>query len=393
MKSAVFDKNRAICLIAGNAIGTGIFTTTGFALRDLESPWIVLAIWILGGIYSLLGVYSYSILHKRFPGSGGEYHFLSKGINHGLGITAGFITILMGFTAPLAATSYACAIYFQRALPLDLNTNGLSMFVFTFIFLLHFKSQDRGMKWHDGFIYLKLALFAILILISFSVADWHWPSSSIIFNLHSFSKSFFWIAYAYSGWNAVYYVANEVSKDSKAVNKASYMGSLLVVLLYVFLNIPLLFGTNPTKIKGAADVVAVFFETTTGVTVERAISAIIALGLLSTISTFLVIVPRIYSRMSEDKVLPQFFYFPAGTNPRKVFIFQYLLTLVILFAIEFESILKMAGFILTTCSLLTVLSLYNFKNNPPLTFYQTLGTLSYIILTSILIIYGGPWFI
>jgi len=107
--STTFHERRATSLIAANAIGTGIFTTTGFALRDLGSPWWVLAVWILGGVYSLLGVYSYSRLHKAFPGSGGEYHFLARGFHPWLGIFGGFIAVTMGFTGPLAGGCFAFA--------------------------------------------------------------------------------------------------------------------------------------------------------------------------------------------------------------------------------------------------------------------------------------------
>jgi APA family basic amino acid/polyamine antiporter len=391
MSQPVFSHKRAMCLIAGNAIGTGIFTTTGFALRDLGSPWYVLALWVLGGIYALLGVYSYSILHQKFPGSGGEYNFLSKGIHPKLGSLAGFATILMGFTAPLAASAMAFAIYFLRAIPLNVDPVWVSLFALTFVFLLLYSSLHQGMKWHDFFIYIKLILFVLMILIAFFVAEWHWPVTTMSFNIYTFAKSFFWIAYAYSGWNAVYYVASELTSDHKKVDSASIMGSSIVIALYVFLNIPLLFGVSNLKLSGAPEVMAVFFEANTGLSTEQIISGVIALGLLSTISSFYVIVPRIYTRMAEDKVIPQFFYFPPGTHPKRVLIFQFIFTALFLVLFNFESILSSAGFVLTSCSLLSVMSLYFTRNNT-LTTYQILGSLAYISLTSVLIYFGGPWF-
>ncbi len=391
MSKPVFSQKRAMCLIAGNAIGTGIFTTTGFALRDLQSPWLVLALWILGGVYSLLGVYSYSILHQKFPGSGGEYNFLSKGIHPKIGTLAGFATIIMGFTAPLAASAMAFAIYFLRAVPLEIEPKIISILALTLVFLLLYSSLNNGMKWHDFFIYIKLFLFVLMIVIAFVVARWQWPSSTLQFNIYTFAKSFFWIAYAYSGWNAVYYVASELTEDHKKVDSASILGSTIVILLYVFLNIPLLFGVDNIKLSGAPEVLAVFFESNTGLSTEQIISGVIALGLLSTISSFFVIVPRIYSRMAEDKVIPQFFYFPPGTHPKKVLCFQFIFTTVFLLLFNFETILSSAGFVLTTCSLMSVLSLY-FSTHNRLSPIQTFGSLAYIGLTSILIYFGGPWF-
>lgn len=391
MSPLVFSKKRAMLLIVANSIGTGIFTTTGFALRDLQSPWLVLAVWCVGAIYSLLGVYSYATLHHKHPGSGGEYHFLSEGIHPALGIIAGFISVIAGFTAPLAAACIGFAVYLQRALPLPASNLTIAIAILTLVFLIHFFSHKKGMQWHDQFVFLKIGFFVTLIALAFLVSDWRLPPVDFKFNIKSFANSFFWIAYAFSGWNAVYYIASEFLSDEKTVNQASYHGSLLVSLLYVLMNIPLLFGVNWEKLSGVPEVVAVFFELNTGFSVEQWMSALIAAGLLSTISAFLVIVPRIYSRMAEDKVLPRFFLFKAGEHPRKAFVFQYVITLTCLYFASFEFILHYAGFALTICSLLSVASLMLSKN----IFKEKrkyIFPLLYILLTSLLVFYGGPWF-
>lgn len=390
-KPAVFTTSRAVLLIAANAIGTGIFTTTGFALRDLKSPYVVLSVWILGAIYSLLGVYSYSILHKAFPGSGGEYHFLYKGFNRYFGIAAGFITIISGFTAPLAASCYAFATYFLIAMPVGLSPTTLAALVLTFIFLIHFFSLHKGMKWHDSFIYFKLLLFLILTILALFVADWRFVPWNFEFTPSVYAGSFFWIAYAYSGWNAVYYVASELTTDEKKINLASLLGTILVSILYIAINLPLLFGTDTARLEGVTEVIAAFFNSRTGFSVDRWVSALVAIGLLSTISAFLVIVPRIYSRMAQDKVLPKFFYFAPGEHPRRVFAAQYALTLLMLVIMNFDFILRYAGFVLTVCSLLSVVGLF-YSRAMSLNLRQIVGTTAYIALTSLLVFLGGPWF-
>ncbi|MBY0315071.1 MAG: amino acid permease [Bdellovibrionales bacterium] len=387
----MFSKKRAVLLIVANSVGTGIFTTTGFALRDLQSPWLTLLVWCVGALYSFLGVYSYAALHRKFPGSGGEYHFLSLGIHRYLGVISGFVSMVAGFTAPLAAAAIGFSVYFLRAIPLPVSSQVVAFVVLTLIFLMHYFSLQRGMKWHDHFVFLKLGLFVLLLLAAFCVSEWRIPEFSMKFDALTFSGSFFWIAYAFSGWNAVYYVASELLSDEKTVNTASYHGTLLVSLLYILMNIPLLFGVDWQKLSGSTEVVAVFFEVNTGYSVERWVSGLIALGLLSTVSAFLVIAPRVYSRMAEDRVLPTFFLFKAGEHPRHVYLFQYLITLLCIALTSFEFILRYAGFALTVCSLFSVLALFiHREKNAPLSFYF-LPTI-YVLLTTLLVAYGGPWF-
>lgn len=380
---SLFHERRAIALIAANAIGTGIFTTTGFALKDLGSPWLVLAVWFLGGVYSLLGVYSYSRLHKAFPGSGGEYHFLSRGFHPWLGVFGGFITVTMGFTGPLAGGCFAFASYFAQATHLKIPITLMAFLALSAVFLVHWISLHKGLWIHDLSVNTKIVLFGLVTVVAFICADWRWPEAPAHFSASDFAGSFFWIAYAYSGWNSVYYVVSEWTTDNSAITKASVKGALSVFIMYMALNIPLLFGTSSDNLSGRVGVVAAYFHSTTGFGVDRIISALIAVGLLSTISSFLVIVPRIYSRMAEDKVLPAFFYFKSGEHPQRVLVFQYAFTAIVLLFVQFEDLLQTVGFMLTFCSFLSVCALLPARSLK--TWYQWALVISHLTLTGLLI--------
>jgi APA family basic amino acid/polyamine antiporter len=82
----------ATALVVANMIGTGVFTTSGFLLADLKSPWIVLAAWVVGGVIAMLGALSYGALARRIPESGGEYIFLSRTLHPAAGYLAGWVS-------------------------------------------------------------------------------------------------------------------------------------------------------------------------------------------------------------------------------------------------------------------------------------------------------------
>src|SRR5438552_2756841 len=107
----------AAALVVASMIGTGVFTTSGFLLTDLGSPWAVLAVWVAGGILATLGALSYGALARRIPESGGEYLFLSRTLHPALGFVAGWISLLVGFSAPLAAVAFAFGEYIKPWLP------------------------------------------------------------------------------------------------------------------------------------------------------------------------------------------------------------------------------------------------------------------------------------
>src|SRR5437868_1770173 len=97
----------AAALVVASMIGAGVFTTSGFLLAELHSPWRVLCVWLGGGLLAFLGALCYGALGRLYPESGGEYVFLGRTLHPAAGYVAGWISLLVGFSAPLAAVALA----------------------------------------------------------------------------------------------------------------------------------------------------------------------------------------------------------------------------------------------------------------------------------------------
>src|SRR5213083_230473 len=103
----------ASCIVIANIIGTGIFTSLGFQVAEIQSGFALLMLWIVGGIAALCGALCYGELSAALPRSGGEYNFLSKIYHPALGFMAGIISATVGFAAPIALAAMAFGKYFQ----------------------------------------------------------------------------------------------------------------------------------------------------------------------------------------------------------------------------------------------------------------------------------------
>jgi amino acid transporter len=354
---SLFSARRATLLVIANAIGTGIFTTTGFVLEDLQSPTLVFGVWVLGALYSLLGVACYQELHRIYPGSGGEYNFLSRGLHPFLGHFGGWVSLVAGFSAPIAGSALAFSIYAQKAVGEFMNPTLLSSLVIVCIFVFHGFFSYVGFKIHDRFVWGKILGMVTLVGAAAVFAPWepsapHYSTSDV--PMSSIANSFFWIAYAYSGWNAVYYVASEVAGSEAAIKKASYLGTAGVCLIYLAVNAVLLFSIDVTPLVGREEVVGIYLEQIFGHSAGHWLSALIAFGLVSTASALFITGPRVYARMAADGVLPRAFHVPPGTFPKNATILQAGLALCFLWSAQFEVILKFVGFSLSFCCVLAV---------------------------------------
>ena len=105
-------------LIVANIIGSGIFTTSGFIIRDVQNPWAMLLCWFIGGLLALTGALCYDELGAMFPEAGGDYIFLRESFGKRIAFLSGWISLWVGFSAPIAAVAIAFGNYVNGALPL-----------------------------------------------------------------------------------------------------------------------------------------------------------------------------------------------------------------------------------------------------------------------------------
>ena len=112
----------AAAIVVANMIGTGVFTSLGLQLAKIQNVWMVLLLWLLGGVIALLGAFSYAELGTRLPRSGGEYYFLSRIYHPFVGYLAGWVSLTVGFAAAVALAALAMGDYAEHFLPVGKKT-------------------------------------------------------------------------------------------------------------------------------------------------------------------------------------------------------------------------------------------------------------------------------
>ena len=110
-------------MVIANMIGAGVFLSTGFMAQDLNPKQILLA-WAIGAFLALSGARAYAEIAQIVPKSGGEYRYLSTLVHPALGYLAGWASLLLGFSAPIAIDAFAAGA-FANTLHLRSTRSGL----------------------------------------------------------------------------------------------------------------------------------------------------------------------------------------------------------------------------------------------------------------------------
>lgn len=354
----------SISLVVANMIGTGVFTSLGFQVMGIESGFAIMALWVLGGIIALCGALCYAEIGSALPESGGEYHYLSKLYHPSIGFLSGWVSVTVGFAAPIAAASVALGKYVHNIYP-SVNETALGISVILVITLMHAISTQFGATFQRMFTLVKIVIivmfagFGLFHLpehhVSFAANDAAWKD---IFSA-SFAGSLIYVTYAYSGWNAAAYVAGEIEDVNRTLPRALVLGTLIVLLVYTILNYVFLYSVPIPELKGVVEVGYLSANKIFGKQLGQFMSLTIAVLLISTISAMILAGPRVMQSMGRDlKGLG----FLSVTNKNKVpyiaVILQSVIAIVLVMVSKFEELITYVGFTLNLFTFLTVAGVF-----------------------------------
>lgn len=342
----------ATALVVASMLGTGVFTTSGFLLADLGSPFWVLLAWVLGGGIALLGSMSYGALARHLPESGGEYLFLSRTLHPTAGYVAGWISLLVGFSAPLAAAAQAFGEYTAEWFPAVPPPVTGSLLILTAI-AVHGWDVRRGAWIQNLAVGVKLTLLALVLgpgLGRMTVASLPAPGTLAIPTL---AMALVWVSFSYAGWNAVIYVGGEVARPERTIPRALLAGTLLVTGLYVAIQAVLLFAVPGELLVGKLEVARIAARHLGGERWADGITLLVALALVTSVSALVMTGPRVYARIAADGYLPGWLAATSGP-PRRAILFQGILALGMLWTASYQALLSFIGFTLGLSTAATV---------------------------------------
>jgi len=350
--------------VVGDTIGAGLYTTSGYALADLGSRALVMLAWGVGGLVALAGAASYAMLARRITQSGGEYLYLSREVHPAAGSVAGWVSLLAGFTGAIALAAVAAERYARSAFPAlaDLPDGAVAGGAVVAAGLIHLFRARTGAAIHDALVAAKFvgligfALFAAWALRG-GVAQGPEPAAASP-GLAGFAGTLVWVSLSYTGFNAAVYVAGEARDPARTVPRALMLGTAIVTILYLALNAAFLHAAPPAALAGRAEVAGIAAGALGGADLRRAVEALIALSLVTAITSMVLAAPRVYARMAADGALPAFLRARDDAPPRAAILLQVVLAVAVACLASLRDLLGYLGFTLSLSAALAISSLF-----------------------------------
>lgn len=385
-------------LVMANMIGAGIFTTSGFIMDKLQDPTALLLCWLAGGLLALCGALCYAELGANFPQAGGEYIFLRHSFGPAMAFLSGWISLTVGFSAPIAAAAIAFSTYLwpiigpenapaliyklgeTTILTLSMK-EAIAISVIMLLTLVHYFGLTFGSRVQNSLTMIKLGILGLFICAGFWVGQGDWSNFQAAESGRSlwqgdFAVSLIFVAFAYSGWNAAAYLGGEIKNPTRNIPRALITGTAIVCGLYLLINILYIYALSPKEMGGVLEVGAQAASALFSPRVGVYFSLAITLCLLSLISAMIMTGPRVYYAMATDGLFFRSIGKISGNRhtPGAAIFLQAGIASVLVLTASFETLLIYIGFTLSITSLLTVVGLIRLRRRSALTAqYRTPG--------------------
>jgi APA family basic amino acid/polyamine antiporter len=346
----------AIAFAIGSVIGSGIFKKPGLMASQLESPLLLLLVWVVAGVMTLFGTLSIAEISGMFPQAGGQYIYFNKSYSEFAGYLYGWAVFIVIQTGSIASIAYVFSDslgYFLKfpllgpaweafALHIPwigditpfkfIGLKGSTILLILFLTTVNYLGVRFGSSIQVIFTGLKIAVILALAILAFTLG--HGSLANLTQSAVSFSGGYapvflaFIIAmsgafWAYDGWINLTYLAGEVKNPQKNMPRAMIIAAIVFISIYLLINMAY-FYIIPVHEMGAkyldaestgrsylvaTDVASSFLGNWGG----SLIAVAIMISTFGTVNGTLMMSARVYYAMAREKL---FFNRLQNVHPR-----------------------------------------------------------------------------
>lgn len=363
-----------IAVIIGNTIGAGIFRAPGSIAQNLPHPWLFLGVWIIGGLYALLGAISLAELGAMIPKSGGQYVFA----RYALGEYAGFIVGWSDWISTCGSTAAVALLTAEFAGTLFSSLAGSPVITAVTVAIVFALLQWRGVVWGSTTQNLTSLVKALAFVILIAAALIFGNGGSLTNSeaavtpagvglLAALVLSLQSVIYTYDGWSGVIYFSEEVTDPGRDVPRAMFGGVLTIITIYLLVNLALLYVLPISQIAGQDFAAGVAAQVIFGRHGNTIFLTLTLLSMLSAINAYHLMASRVLFAISRDGLFSSRVTSvnEGGTPAVALFISAAVAVLFIVFGQTFDRVITVLAFFFVANYTLSFISVFVLRRREP----------------------------
>ena len=298
----VFD---ATMLVMGGIIGSGIFVTPAEVARHVDTPVLIVGVWILGGVIALAASFVYAELAARRPEVGGQYAYLRDAYGPIPAFLYGWALLLVIQSGGMAAVAITFARYFSDLVQVPVSDSVVAVTVLALLTAINCLGVRSGSNVQSGLMLLKIGAIAGLVLAGLTLAPTSngEPGPEYSGSLSTFAAigaAMTPVMFSYGGWQTASFVAGEMRNPGRDLGRGLLFGVAGVVLLYTLVAFVCVHGLGPAGLAASKTPATDVMRLALGNKGATFIGLGIAISALGFLSQGMLTAPRVYFAMAED---------------------------------------------------------------------------------------------
>jgi len=298
----VFD---ATMLVMGGIIGSGIFVTPAEVARHVDTPVLIVGVWILGGVIALAASFVYAELAARRPEVGGQYAYLRDAYGPIPAFLYGWALLLVIQSGGMAAVAITFARYFSDLVQVPVSDSVVAVTVLALLTAINCFGVRSGSNVQSGLMLLKIGAIAGLVLAGLTLAPTSngEPGPEYSGSLSTFAAigaAMTPVMFSYGGWQTASFVAGEMRNPGRDLGRGLLFGVAGVVLLYTLVAFVCVHGLGPAGLAASKTPATDVMRLALGNKGATFIGLGIAISALGFLSQGMLTAPRVYFAMAED---------------------------------------------------------------------------------------------
>jgi len=300
----------ATMIVMSGIVGAGIFANPSEVAHRVHTPFLILTVWVLGGLIAMCGAFIWAELATRLPAAeGGQYVYLREAYHPAIAFIYGWGLLLVTQTGGMAAVAVIFASYFRTLTGADWNNSAMAAIALLTLTAVNCFGARAGSNVQNALMLLKIGAIAALVLIGFAVGHpaAAGPNSAALLGqpasfglLKSIGAAMVPIAFAYGGWQTATFVAGEMRDARRDLSRGLLIGVAAVVALYLAVNLACLRVLGPAGLDATATPASDVMRIALGERGAQWIALAITISTLGFLSQSMLTAPRVYYAMARD---------------------------------------------------------------------------------------------